>query len=93
MSSLTPLEKRTFEILFDMSGGYVLRFSNREMKAFFLNVVGINIYDDKYGNNSGSKASRLRAFWAQEPDHVVVRVLTAMLDLAVECPRSQYQVL
>jgi hypothetical protein len=81
MSSLTALEKRTFERLFNMGSGYVLGFSNRTMEDFFLDTVGIEIYDEKYNIASGSKANRLRAFWTKEPDHLVARLLSAMIEL------------
>jgi len=81
MSSLTALEKRTFERLFDMSSGYVLGFSNRTMEEFILDTVGIEIYDEKYNIASGSKANRLRAFWTKEPDNLVAKLLSAMIEL------------
>ena len=61
MSSLTSLEKRRFEDLFGMASGYVLDFSDRTFAQFFKENVGINIYDDRYKYNGGSKAKRLRA--------------------------------
>lgn len=81
MSSLTPIEKRTFEKLWDMGTGYVLGFSNRTFEEFFLDTVGINIYDAKYDYGSGSKANRLRAFWQAEPDHIVAKAMSALLEL------------
>lgn len=81
MSSLTNIERRTFERLFDMGGGYVLGFSNRTFEEFMLDTVGIDIYDKKYEYGSGSKANRLRAFWASGPDHVVAKALSGMLEL------------
>lgn len=82
MSSLTALEKRALERLFDMGGGYVLGFSNRTIQEFVMDTVGLDIYDAKYDYGSGSKANRLRAFWMKEPDHVVARLLSGMVDLA-----------
>ena len=81
MSSLTAIEKRTFERLFDMGGGYVLNFSNRTFHEFILDIVGLDIYDDKYDYASGSKANRFRAFWNKEPDHLVAKVLSSMIEL------------
>ena len=80
MSSLTSLEKRALERLFEMGSGYVLTFSNRTFEEFFLDTVQINIYGSKYEYGSGSKANRLRAFWQVEPDHVVARLLSGMLE-------------
>lgn len=81
MSSLTQIEKRTFEKLLDMRTGYVLGFSNRTFEGFFLDTVGIDIYDGKYDHGSGSKANRLRAFWSIEPDHVVAKAMASMIEL------------
>ena len=81
MSSLTALEKRTFEQLFDMGSGYVLGFSNRTFREFILDTVSRDIDDGTYDYMSGSKANRLRAFWTKEPDHVVARLLESLLEL------------
>lgn len=80
MSDLTNAEKRKLERALDMGGGYVLDFSNRTFEVFFLDSVGIEIYDDKYNHLSGSKANRMRAFWEKEPNHVVGKLLGDILD-------------
>lgn len=80
MSNLTNLEKRKFEQLFDMGGGYVLNFSNRTFDEFCLDTIGREIYDGNYG----SKANRLRAFWQQEGDGIVGKLMGALLNYAVE---------
>lgn len=71
MADLTNADKRKLEKLFEMSGGYVLNFSNRTFDEFVFDSTGIVIDDAKYQQGSGSKANRLRAFWSLEPDHVV----------------------
>jgi hypothetical protein len=81
MSDITSLEKRKFEKLFDMNGGYVLSFSNRTFEDFILDTTGREIYTSTYDNGSGSKANRLRAFWNVESNHLVGTLLSAMLDL------------
>lgn len=81
MSSMTSIEKRTFEKLLEMHTGYVLGFSNRTFQEFFLDTIGIDIYDRKYDYGSGSKANRLRAFWSIEPDHVVAKAMASMIEL------------
>ena len=80
MANLTFLEKRNFEKLLCMSGGYVLDFSNRTFQEFIADTTGRDIFDSKYDYGSGSKANRLRGFWAQEPNHVVGKLLSALLD-------------
>jgi hypothetical protein len=82
MSSLTALEKRTLERLFEMGSGYVLNFSNRTFQEFVLDTVRLDIFDAKYEYGSGSKANRLRGFWTVEPDHVVAALLAGMLAYA-----------
>jgi len=79
MSSLTHLEKRTFESLLNMGGGYVLDFTDRSFATFFRDVANVNIYDDKYAVAGTSKAKRLRTFWETEPDAVVGKVLKEAL--------------
>lgn len=92
MSSLTALEKRRFEKLFDMSSGYVLDFSNRTFHEFIVDVTDLDIYDPKYDYASGSKANRLRAFWTHEPDEVVAQLLRALLEVAKEMKRDAREI-
>jgi hypothetical protein len=81
VSSLTTLEKRRFEDLLGMASGYVLDCSDRTFAQFFKENAGINIYDDRYKYNGGSKAKRLRAFWEMDEDADVGMALKALLDL------------
>lgn len=80
MSDITFTEKMNFEKLFGMASGYVLDFSNRTFKAFVANSVQRNIFDSKYDNASGSKANRLRAFWDREPNDIVGKLLSDLLE-------------
>lgn len=80
MSSLNAVEKLYFEEILDMSGGYVLDFYNATFAEFF-KTHGIDIYgDEKYSKNGQSKARRLRAFWEQDADAIVARVLDELLE-------------
>ena len=80
MSSLTAAEKVYFENVLDMGGGYVLDFTNATFEEFFARH-GIEIYgDEKYCIIGPSKANRMRAFWAQDTDETVARVLSDLLD-------------
>lgn len=83
MSDLTHLEKRRFERLLVMGGGYVLDFSNRTFDEFISDSTGRNIYDSRYGANGGSKANRLRGFWQQENNPVVGKLLGDLLNYGV----------
>jgi hypothetical protein len=80
MSDLTFIEKTKLEKLLQMGGGYVLDFSNRTLAEFVAETTGRDIYDAKYNYASGSKANRLRAFWTQEPNHLVGKLVNDLLE-------------
>lgn len=86
MSTLTYRERRKLEQLFEMSGGYVLDFSNRTFDEFFGEVAGIDIYSERYESNGTSKANRLRRFWEVDSDH---RVGTVLVELIAESEDGQ----
>lgn len=81
MSSLKTIEKKVFEDLFGMGGGYVLDFTNNTFAEFFRETTNIDIYVPKYAFNGDSKAKRLRAFWETEPDALVGKVLSGLLEV------------
>lgn len=81
MSTLKAIEKRVFEDLFGMASGYVLDFSNNTFAEFFREAANIDIYSPKYEFNGDSKAKRLRAFWEVEPDTLVGKVLSELLEI------------
>jgi len=80
MSDLTSIEKMKIEKYLGMESGYVLDFSNRTFQDFILENTGLDIYDDKYNYASGSKANRLRAFWKEEPNHIVGKLLNDFVE-------------
>ena len=80
MSSLTHIEKQKLEQELGMEGGYVLKFNNRTFSQFFKEVIGIDIYDDKYNYSSGSKANRMRTFWESGSDVQIISLLNGLLD-------------
>ncbi len=79
MSSLTTVDKRYLETVLNMAGGYVQDFSDRTFEEFF-NRYSVNIHGAKYQTYGTSKARKMRAFWEQEPDDLVGRVLSELLD-------------
>lgn len=79
MSSLTDIDKRYLERLFDMQTGYVLDYSDATFGEFFKRHK-TDIHGRKYQTYGTSKAKKMRAFWEQEPDEVVAPVLSEMLD-------------
>lgn len=79
MSSLTDIDKRYMEKLLDMGGGYVLDYSDASYGEFFKRH-GINIHGPKYQTYGTSKGKKMRSFWEQEPDAIVGKVLSEMMD-------------
>ena len=80
MSDLTSIEKIKLEKLLEMDSGYVLDFSNRTFQEFVLENLNIDIYDEKYNYNSGSKANRLRGFWKEESNSTVGELIETLLE-------------
>lgn len=75
MSDLTSIEKMKLEKYLGMRSGYVLDFSDRTFQEFILENIRIDIFDEKYAYASGSKANRLRAFWKEEPNYLVGKLI------------------
>lgn len=87
MANLSPIDKLKLEKVFGMAGGYVLDFSSPSFRAFVRDVVGLDIEAAKYQYNSGSKANRLRAFFFNESDVVVGKLIDALLNYSQESRR------
>ena len=81
MSSLTSADKRCLEVVFGMDGGYVLDFSDQGFEEFF-DSYGVEIHGSPYQDHGTSKAKKMRAFWNKEPDDLVGRVLSDLLDVS-----------
>lgn len=64
--------------LFEMSGGYVLNFSDRTMSRFFAEELNVDIDDSTYAENGGSKGKRLRCYLQKVDIPTVVRTLKAL---------------
>ncbi|MCG2717751.1 MAG: toll/interleukin-1 receptor domain-containing protein [Nanoarchaeota archaeon] len=82
MANLTPIDKRLFRDLFGLDGGYVLDFVNSTFAELFRDMLGIDIYHDKYAQYGDSKAKRLFAFWEMESDAKVGQILNELLRVA-----------
>ena len=80
MSDLSSIEKVKLEKMFEMECGYVLDFTDRTFREFIIENTKINIYDGKYDYASGSKANRLRAFWAKESNYTVGKLISDLLE-------------
>ena len=88
MSDLTGSDRRKLEKLLDMSGGYVLNFSDRTFGGFF-DDYRIEIDADRYRANGSSKANRMRTFWTLDANFLVARVIGGLIDYAADeltCP-------
>ncbi|MHB8894142.1 MAG: toll/interleukin-1 receptor domain-containing protein [Candidatus Geothermincolia bacterium] len=82
MVNLNFREKQLLETYLEMSGGYVLNFSEKSFAEFFRDF-DIDIQDDQYLQGpSGSKANRMRSFLASAPDHLVGTVLQELVEYA-----------
>ena len=79
MSSLNVSEQHHVEKVLEMGGGFVLDFTDATFGAFF-NRHGINIHCSQYQTYGTSKAKKIRGFWEREPDRLVGRVLSELLD-------------
>ena len=79
MSTLTHIEKRYLENMLEMSGGYVLSYSDSTYDAFFRRH-GVEIHGERYQTYGTSKARKMRSFWEQDPDSLVATVIGDMLD-------------
>lgn len=77
MAKLTFNEKKLVETVFDMSGGYVLDFSNREFGEFMKDVVQYDIYEKYQGL---SKAKMLREFINDESDVYVGKAIVLLIN-------------
>lgn len=78
MEQLRPVELKLVDELFGMSSGYVLDFDNRTFAEFFRREVGIEIYDNAYAINGGSKGKHLRAFLTIGQPRAIARALGAL---------------
>lgn len=88
MSDLSAVEQAKLESVLGMASGYVLNFSDTTFSQFVARSVSRDIFDAAYQYGSGSKANRLRGFWQVESNYVVGRLLSDLLDVAVQSNES-----
>src|SRR6185437_4287899 len=62
-----------------MGGGYVLDYSDTTYGGFF-GRHNVDIHGPKYQTYGTWKAKKMRAFWESEPDALVGKVMSEMLD-------------
>ena len=79
MADLSSIERRKLERLLRMSGGYVLDFSDRTFSEFFEEHTRRDIDVAVYRERGTSKANRMRGFWTVEGNHLVGKVIQALI--------------
>ncbi|MEO5961658.1 MAG: hypothetical protein ABIR80_21300, partial [Opitutaceae bacterium] len=80
MSAFSMADRQNLEKHFGMAGGYVLNFSDRTFGEFIFEAASLDIHDEKYTAAGSSKANKLRTFWRLERDHVVGKLILALVD-------------
>jgi hypothetical protein len=82
MTRLGTIDMLLVKALFEKQGeaGYVLDFSNPRMAEFFVNELGVDIYDDAYAKYGTSKFNRLKCYLQTVEPKVAARALTALWD-------------
>lgn len=80
MSALTEVDKRYLEKILGMEGGYLLDYNDMTFGQFF-SRHGVDIHGTKYQTYGTSKAKKMRAFWESEPDALVGKVLSEILNV------------
>jgi hypothetical protein len=74
----------------EMQSGYCLDFSDRTFANFFVDALNINIDDERYHVQGGSKGRRMRYFLRTGPDHLVARLLQALWDYRIDLRLGGY---
>ena len=64
--------------VFGMESGYVLNFTNRTFAEFFHEELGVDIYEDRWAAQGGSKAKRLRYYLRHAARQTALDTLNAL---------------
>lgn len=78
MPNIRLLDMKLVDDLFEMSGGYVLDFSDRTMSSFFAEELNVDIDDPAYREQGTSKAKRLRFYLNKVDLKTAVKTLQAL---------------
>jgi len=79
MAKLSYEDKVYLEKYLQMESGWVLDFSNESLKRFIHENIKLDFSDKKFDVYGSSKAKRLRAFWDQESDYTMGKLLKSMI--------------
>ena len=77
-AKIRPMDMRIIDRVFGMEGGYVLDFSNRTFAEFFRDELDVDIYDDHWAVQGGSKANRLRSYLRGAEPRTALDALNAL---------------
>lgn len=78
MPKINPVDMRFLDLIFEMTEGYVLDFSNRTFSEFFLAELAVDIDSEPFLRDGSSKARRLRCFLELADTPVSVKALNAL---------------
>lgn len=80
MPNIRSLDMKFVDDIFEMGGGYVLDFSDPSIARFFAEELNVDIDDDAYRDQGGSKARRLRCYLNKVDLATAVTTLRALWD-------------
>jgi Restriction endonuclease len=78
MSNLRPIDISFLDEVFDMRGGYVLDFSDRTFREFFMGEFDIDIDNPMYSKDGNSKGKRLRCYLRSIDNQSASKTLKAL---------------
>ena len=81
MSSMSARHREMLEYLFDMQGGYLLRFTNDSFRRFMILHADIDVYNATGYDEEPSKAKKFRYFLSNEPDALVGQIILELLQM------------
>ena len=81
MSSMSARHREMLEYLFDMQGGYLLRFTNDSFRKFMILHADIDVYNASGYAEESSKAKKFRYFLSNEPDALVGQIILELLQM------------
>ncbi|KAA1192979.1 restriction endonuclease [Photorhabdus heterorhabditis] len=76
---------RLFNLVFESAPGWIMDFSNRTLTEFFEEELNIDINDEYYQENGGSKAKRVRCLLKKADRDTVLRVLGKLWEYKLRC--------
>jgi Restriction endonuclease len=78
MTNIRSIDMLFLDDLFEMGGGYVLKFSDKTFAQFFAEELNLDINNEIYSRNGTSKGKRLRHFLQISDKKTVIKTLNAL---------------